>query len=145
MGSAHGLRGLGCPDRTTPAASGLVLDLGASAGDMEKAVDPSVLAKLCDGNGFLRDWQSWTPEVARALADQEGVALTEAHWDIIYLLRDYYQTYDASPANRALVKFVKKHRGDNQGNSIYLLSLFHTSPARVGSRIAGLPKPKNCL
>ncbi|MEE3018855.1 MAG: TusE/DsrC/DsvC family sulfur relay protein, partial [Pseudomonadota bacterium] len=27
----------------------------------------------------------------------------------------------------------------------YLMSLFPGSPARVGSRIAGLPKPKNCL
>ncbi|MGB1139001.1 MAG: TusE/DsrC/DsvC family sulfur relay protein, partial [Luminiphilus sp.] len=27
----------------------------------------------------------------------------------------------------------------------YLMGLFPGSPARVGSRIAGLPKPKNCL
>ena len=103
------------------------------------------LEPLCDDKGFLSDWQSWTPEIAQAFAGAEGVQLTEAHWEIIYLLREFYCTYESSPANRALVKFVAKHLGKERGNSLYLLSLFHTSPARVGSRIAGLPKPKNCL
>ena len=45
----------------------------------------------------------------------------------------------------ALVNYVKVHLGVEQGNSLYLMGLFPGSPARVGSRIAGLPKPKNCL
>ena len=28
---------------------------------------------------------------------------------------------------------------------IYLMSLFPGSPAKLGSKIAGLPKPENCL
>jgi tRNA 2-thiouridine synthesizing protein E len=104
-----------------------------------------VLVKLCDDNGFLKDWQAWTPDLAEQIAQVEGISLTEAHWEIILLLREYYAAYEASPANRALVNYVKRNQGAEKGNSIYLLSLFPESPARRGSRIAGLPKPKNCL
>jgi tRNA 2-thiouridine synthesizing protein E len=104
-----------------------------------------VLFNLCDDKGFLKDWQAWTPELAEQIAQVEGISLTEAHWEIILLLREYYAAYEASPANRALVNYVKRHHGAEKGNSIYLMSLFPESPARRGSRIAGLPKPKNCL
>ena len=103
------------------------------------------LAALCDNKGYLRDWQCWTEVIARRFAQDEGITLTQAHWEIVYLLRDYFAAYDASPANRALVNDVKRHLGPEKGNSIYLMSLFPESPARRGSRIAGLPKPKNCL
>ena len=46
---------------------------------------------------------------------------------------------------RALVKYVRLRLGDDKGRSIYLLRLFPGSPAKIGSRIAGLPKPANCL
>lgn len=110
---------------------------------MEVSEQP--LSSQCDGHGFLRDWSAWTPKIAEAFAQHEDIALTEAHWEILHLLRAYYQAFDSSPANRALVNWVKRHAGPDKGNSIYLMGLFPGSPARVGSRIAGLPKPKNCL
>ncbi len=103
------------------------------------------LESLCDDKGFLRDWQCWTPAIGESFATLEKVSLTAQHWEIIYLLREYYGRFDASPANRALVNFVKQRLGPEKGRSIYLMSLFPESPARRGSRIAGLPKPKNCL
>ena len=98
-----------------------------------------------DSNGFLRDWQTWNPEIAEQFALEEGIELGQKHWEILSLLRTFYEHYDASPANRALVNYVKRMLGPDKGNSIYLMSLFPGSPARVASRIAGLPKPKNCL
>ena len=103
------------------------------------------LASLCDDNGYFLHWQRWTPLHAQQLAEQEGITLTEAHWEIIELLRRFYEHYDGSPANRALVNYVRLELGPEKGNSIYLMSLFPESPARLGSRIAGLPKPENCL
>ncbi len=98
-----------------------------------------------DSNGFLRDWRTWTPDVAEQIASEEGIQLSKPHWEIVSLLRSFYERYDGSPANRALVNFVKRELGPEKGNSIYLMSLFPGSPARIASRIAGLPKPKNCL
>ena len=105
----------------------------------------AVLDGLCDDKGFLRDHRAWNQAVAEDFAALEGIELSSAHWEIVELVRIYHEKYDASPANRALVNFVKQQRGPEMGNSIYLMSLFPGSPARVVSRIAGLPKPKNCL
>ena len=98
-----------------------------------------------DEHGFLTDLQAWTRELATIFAAEEGIRLRDEHWEVIYLLREYFEEFDASPANRALVKYAKLKLGSSKGSSIYLMSLFPGSPARVGSRIAGLPKPKNCL
>lgn len=100
---------------------------------------------MFDKEGFLRDLDDWTPEVAEQIAGSEGIALSEAHWEIIDLLREYYRRFEASPANRALVKFTSQELGNDKGRSVYLMSLFPGSPAKLGSKIAGLPKPDNCL
>lgn len=109
------------------------------------SIDAAELQLLCDDRGFLIDTRTWVTEIAEALAEQEGIILSPAHWEILYLLRAFHTEFEESPANRALVNWVKRHEGPAKGNSIYLMRLFPGSPARVGSRIAGLPKPKNCL
>ncbi len=98
-----------------------------------------------DKEGFLRDLADWNPAVARQIATAEGVELDERHWEIIRLLREYYAEFDASPAMRPLVKYCALKLGPDKGRSIYLMSLFPGSPAKLGSKIAGLPKPDNCL
>jgi len=99
----------------------------------------------CDKDGFMRDLADWSPAVAEQLAAAEGITLTDAHWEVVYLLREYYQRYDSAPATRALVKFVRLQLGPEKGRSAYLMGLFPGSPAKLGCKIAGLPRPPNCL
>lgn len=98
-----------------------------------------------DKEGFLCRLQDWTPELAGEIARREGLQLTDAHWEILWLLRDYYREFDSSPAMRPLVKYCALKLGADKGRSVYLMSLFPGSPAKIGSKIAGLPKPDNCL
>lgn len=98
-----------------------------------------------DKEGFLIDLSSWTPEMAETIAANESIKLEEAHWEIIYLVRKFYDEYDASPSMRALVKKVQLTLGNEKGKSTYLLMLFPSSPAKQACKIAGLPKPANCL
>ncbi|MEP5569869.1 MAG: TusE/DsrC/DsvC family sulfur relay protein [Halioglobus sp.] len=98
-----------------------------------------------DKEGFLRNLDDWSPEVANQIATNENIQLTPAHWEVLNLLRSYYAEYDASPAMRPLVKYCALKLGGDKGKSIYLLGLFPGSPAKIGSKIAGLPKPENCL
>jgi len=102
-------------------------------------------AKAFDREGFLRRLSDWTPAVAEQIAAAENLELTPAHWEVLELLRAYYQEFDASPAMRPLVKYCALKLGADKGRSIYLMSLFPGSPAKIGSKIAGLPKPDNCL
>jgi tRNA 2-thiouridine synthesizing protein E len=97
-----------------------------------------------DKEGFLRDLSDWNPEVAEVLAKNEEITLSGSHWQIINLVRDYYQQYQISPVTRVLVKITRKKLGEDKGNSIYLMKLFSGKPAKLVSKIAGLPKPANC-
>lgn len=98
-----------------------------------------------DKEGFLIDLETWSEAIAKTIAQSEGIQLSAEHWEIIYLLRDFYQQYELSPAMRPLVKAARTKLGEEKGSSHYLLSLFPGSPAKIASKIAGLPKPDNCL
>ncbi len=98
-----------------------------------------------DKEGFLRSLTDWSPQVAEQIAAAENLTLSPEHWEVLYLLRNYYNEYDASPAMRPLVKYCALKLGVDKGKSIYLMSLFPGSPAKLGSKVAGLPKPDNCL
>ncbi|KZN14584.1 TusE/DsrC/DsvC family sulfur relay protein [Marinomonas sp. TW1] len=102
-------------------------------------------SSLLDEEGYLLNLDDWSPELAQQLATQEGIALTDQHWEIIYLLRDFYHEFEVSPAMRPLTKAVSKKLGAEKGRSIYLMTLFPGSPPKLAAKIAGLPKPANCL
>lgn len=99
---------------------------------------------LMDNEGFLRNVEDWSESIAECIAAAENINLTQEHWDVIYLLRQFYNEFDLSPAMRPLVNYIGLHLGSEKAGSIYLLSLFPGSPAKIASKIAGLPKPANC-
>lgn len=98
-----------------------------------------------DSEGYLRNLDDWDETIAEQLAVQEGLQLSDAHWEILRLLRQFYQQFEMSPAMRPLIKAITAELGSDKGKSIYLMSLFPGSPAKLASKIAGLPKPTNCL
>ena len=100
---------------------------------------------MFDKEGFLLDLHMWTKDIAKNIASGENITLGTDHWDIIHLARQYYDTYDISPEMRPLVKWVGQNLGSDKGKSFYLLTLFPDSPAKLVSKIAGLPKPLNCI
>ncbi len=98
-----------------------------------------------DKDGFLLNLEDWSEAVASELARNEGIELTAAHWEVLYKLRDFYAEFDLSPAMRPLAKYLKANLGVDKAGSIYLLKLFPESPAKLAAKIAGLPRPENCL
>ena len=98
-----------------------------------------------DKEGYLEHLSDWSELTAIALAQQASIELTDAHCEIVHLLRDFHAEYEHAPAMRVMVKAVRKRLGESKGNSIYLLQLFPGSPAKLAAKIAGLPRPTNCL
>ncbi|WP_257263013.1 TusE/DsrC/DsvC family sulfur relay protein [Endozoicomonas sp. ONNA2] len=98
-----------------------------------------------DNDGYLANLDQWNTEVAMELAALEGIELTAAHWEVIHALRAFYQQYELAPSQRPFVKHIANTLGKDKGNSLYLMTLFPESPARVAARIAGLPRPGNCF
>lgn len=98
-----------------------------------------------DPEGYLVNPLDWNETVAGCLAKEEKLFLTPEHWEIIHLVRAFYERYEMAPAMRPLVKATQRALGDEKGRSIYLMQLFPGSPPKRVARIAGLPKPTNCL
>ncbi|WP_404362454.1 TusE/DsrC/DsvC family sulfur relay protein [Marinobacter sp.] len=99
-----------------------------------------------NSEGFLENPADWTPDLAVEIAREQNIELDESHFEIIRLLRSFYKRHDISPpSNRLFVKAVREELGEEKGNSIYLMQLFPGTPAKTACRIAGLPRPTNCL
>ena len=64
-----------------------------------------------DKEGYLVNLCDWDENVAAALALEEEITLGPGHWEIINLLRIFYNRHQMSPANRALVNLVKRDLG----------------------------------
>lgn len=98
-----------------------------------------------DEDGYLKNIDQWNRDVAEYLAKEEGVEMTDAHWEVINFLREYYEEYKIAPMIRILTKAIGKKLGKDKGNTKYLYELYPGGPAKQACKIAGLPKPTGCV
>lgn len=97
-----------------------------------------------DKQGFLKNRLSWSQDLAKHIAAQDHIVLTEEHWEVINYFREYYEDYNVPPPMRMVMRVFKKAFGDENANSRYLHQLFPEGPTKTASKYGGLPKPKNC-
>jgi tRNA 2-thiouridine synthesizing protein E len=103
-----------------------ILDLG------DKQID-------VDEDGFIQEPDSWSEELAVAIAKIEEVdTLTEDHWKVVNYLRNYYHQFGIAPMIRKLCK-------ETGFDLKYIYELFPSGPAKGACKIAGLPKPTGCV
>jgi len=98
-----------------------------------------------DDDGYIVKLDDWSKELAVHLASLEGITLSDAHWEIINFLRDYYKQYQIAPMIKILVKEIGKVMGADKGNTKYLYELYPGGPAKQACKFAGLPKPTGCV
>ena len=91
-----------------------------------------------DDEGFLTVYDEWDPDLARQLATQIGIDLTDAHWKALTFLRDDY----AARGDTATLRRVSTVGGIPTKQ---LFALFPKKPAKKMAYIAGLPKPHGCV
>ena len=89
--------------------------------------------------GFFVHPEQWTEDMVPELARREGIdPVTDAHWTVIRFMRSEFFAKGTGPTVRAL--------GKTSGVSVKeLYQLFPKGPAKVGAKIAGIPKPKGCI
>ena len=92
-----------------------------------------------DEDGFIQEPDKWNEDVAKALAETEGVsAMGDDHWKLVNFLRDYYMQFGVAPMIRKLCK--------GTGFKLnYVYELFPSGPAKGACKVAGLPKPTGCV
>jgi tRNA 2-thiouridine synthesizing protein E len=91
-----------------------------------------------DEEGYLLE-ANYSDDVCPAIAEAEGITLTDDHWSVIGYLRDQYREHGHTPNYRNMLKDLSAQipACDNK----WLYDLFPGGPAKQGARVAGLPKP----
>lgn len=92
-------------------------------------------------DGQLQNLEDWNSDVCRFMAARENITLTLAHWEVINLLREYFETYNISPILKLLKKEIAESLGSYKATDDYLMSLFPAGVMTQGMRLAGVPKP----
>ena len=96
-----------------------------------------------DSEGYLRNLDDWSEDLARAQARREGLELTAEHWELIRFLRQFYQERGVQPQVRVMIRHFTQVWGAERGNNHYLHELFpRGGPQKQGNRLAGLLKTK---
>jgi len=92
--------------------------------------------------GYLVNLEDWSKELAEQIAVEEGVELTQKHWDLIDFLRDeYINNNQNQPNTRNIVKAMSDKWGEKIGQK-EVYDLFPKDPSKQGGRIAGLPESR---
>ena len=92
-----------------------------------------------DENGNLTDPGAWDEDVAKALAAEDNIELTQEHFDVLnYLRSEYLDNGGEQPMERVINKGMSKIWG-KKVSSKDLYNLFPGAPSKQGNKIAGLP------
>ncbi len=90
-----------------------------------------------DDEGYLLDPNQWTEELAREMAKEEGLELTDQHLAVLKFLREKYLGGET-----LTIRAVGKS-GNVDIKGFY--KLFPGAPLKKASKYAGLPKPSSCV
>jgi len=92
-------------------------------------------------NGYLVNADDWDKDVAQAIADAEGLSLTQDHWDVIEYLRDAFFNHNGEqPNNRAILKAMQDKWAGRKVDNKTLFDLFPGNPSKQAGKVAGLPE-----
>ena len=91
-----------------------------------------------DGDGYLIDMNIWTPEIAKTMAEVDGMELDNEQWEQINKAREYYDEFSVVPPIRKFSKYIKADQKE-------LFKKWMTGPMKPISKYGGLPKPTGCV
>lgn len=87
--------------------------------------------------GYLVDASQWTREIAAEMAKEEGIELTDTHFEVLEFLRQSNEKGETL----TIRKVGKSGIVDIKG----LYQLFPGGPLKFSSKFAGIPKPASCV
>ncbi|HEB61724.1 MAG TPA: TusE/DsrC/DsvC family sulfur relay protein [Bacteroidetes bacterium] len=90
-----------------------------------------------DDEGYLTDSSQWNEDIAKALAKEDGIDLTDKHIEVLKFLRDVY--------NKGEALTIRKVGKSGIVDIKEFYKLFPKGPLKLSSKFAGLQKPSSCV
>lgn len=87
--------------------------------------------------GYMVDASQWSREIAAELAKEEGIELTDKHYEVLEFLRTSSEKGETLTIRRVGKSGITDIKG--------LYQLFPGGPLKLSSKFAGIPKPASCV
>ena len=87
--------------------------------------------------GYLTNPEQWNEDIAKEIAQEEGIELTDKHFEVLNYLRTQFTAGEALTIRKLGNSGITDIKG--------LYQLFPGGPLKKSSRIAGIPKPASCV
>jgi len=87
--------------------------------------------------GYMEDSSQWTKEVAIEIAKEEGIDLTEKHFELIEFIRN-----KVAAGEGLTIRGIGK---SGVVNAKEFYQLFPGAPLKKATKISGVPKPTSCI
>ena len=87
--------------------------------------------------GYMSDASQWTKEIAAEMAKEEGIELTDKHYEVLEFLRNANEKDETLTIRRVGKSGITDIKG--------LYQLFPGGPLKFSSKFAGIPKPASCV
>jgi len=91
-----------------------------------------------DDEGFMTDPGVWSEDVARTIAVELDMELTDRHFQVLQFMRQHFEANGEAPS-------LRKIKNDSGVGTKELYKLFPKGPAKKAARLAGLGKPQGCI
>lgn len=96
-----------------------------------------------DPEGYLVNPEDWNESVAKELARDEGITLTDEHWPVLHFMQRYWTSQRVAPDVRHVVEFlVENGAADKKAAKAALFRLFPYGYVKQACKIAGMQRPR---
>ena len=87
--------------------------------------------------GYMVDASQWSKEIAAEMAKEQGIELTDKHYEVLEVLRNASEKGETLTIRRVGKSGITDIKG--------LYQLFPGGPLKYSSKYAGIPKPASCV
>lgn len=88
-------------------------------------------------DGYMTDASQWTKEIAEGIAAEEGVELTDKHFELIEFIRN-----KVANGETLTLRGIGK---SGVVNAKEFYAMFPGAPLKKATKISGVPKPTSCI
>jgi len=87
--------------------------------------------------------KDWDINLAKSIAEEDGLKLTDDHWELIRALQEYYHKVEFPQLRQ--IKDALEEKFHSRGGMKYLYMILPGGPVAQGCRLAGLNIPAGAV
>ena len=96
-----------------------------------------------DEAGYLFDPSDWSKAFAELIAAQEGLNLSDDHWQVVQFMRAYLEDHGVAADARFAIKFLADLHGlDKKAAKHLLFDLFPKGYVKQACKMSGMRQPR---